>query len=194
MIEKNQITSYLKSIGLNFRLYKYEKGEMLIEMMEKTKYIKFVIKGAIKIYGIRNDGTVFPVTYNEDFNILGDIELCNNTEAQFFVEAKNSLMCLEIPLESNKDILLNDNHFLRFLLKSISGKMILSSEFQLKYSTLEERLLYHMKEECKDNTIQGVEHTAFILKSSRRQLQRVLKKLVEENTIEKVGKGMYKLK
>lgn len=32
------------------------------------------------------------------------------------------------------------------------------------------------------------------LRCSRRQLQRVLKKLCEENTVEKVGKGKYRLK
>lgn len=194
MINKNDITSYLKSININFRLYKYEKGEMLIEMMEKPQSIKFVVKGAIKIYGIRNDGSILPITYNDEFNILGDIELCNDTESQFFVEAKNTMFCLEIPMEINRQVLLNDNCFLRFLLKSISGKMILSNEFQARCTTLEGNLLYYMKEECEDNTIKGIEHTAFLLKSSRRQLQRVLKKLVEENVIDKVGKGCYKLK
>lgn len=163
-------------------------------MMEKPQNLKFVMKGAFKIYGIKHDGSVSPVTYNDEFTILGEIELCNDTESPFFVEAKNTVMCLEIPIDSNKESLLNDNCFLRFLLKSVSRKMMMATEFQERGSTLEEKLIYYMKKECDDNIIKGVEHTAFLLKSSRRQLQRVLKKLVEDDVIEKVGKGCYKLK
>lgn len=88
---------------------------------------------------------------------------------------------------------MDDNYFLRFLLKSISEKITAISTINSKYNTLEEKLIYYMKEECKDNMITSVENTRFQLSCSRRQIQRVLKKLVDEEKIIRVNKGCYKL-
>lgn len=58
---------------------------------------------------------------------------------------------------------------------------------------LEERLLYHLKNECLHRTIIGMDDTAARLRCSRRQLQRVVKKLEEQGRLKKLRKGCYRL-
>ena len=50
-----------------------------------------------------------------------------------------------------------------------------------------------MRYQRPDHTIMGVEDTAFRLNYSRRQLQRVLRKLTAEGIVKKISKGRYKL-
>lgn len=52
-------------------------------------------------------------------------------------------------------------------------------------------MLYYLEYEAKDNMICGVEQCANHINASRRQLQRILKELVDEGIIVKVKKGIY---
>ena len=103
------------------------------------------------------------------------------------------MICVELPLYEYRNILLNDNTFLRFLLHSIAHKMTLVSKAEITFSGLEEKLLHHLKYNCPDQQFQGVETTAIHLHCSRRQLQRILKSLTERKILEKQSKGTYKL-
>ena len=89
--------------------------------------------------------------------------------------------------------LLNDNRFLRYLLNSVTEKLMLYSSSQSNFSTLEESFLSYLSERCPDQTFSGVEKMAMQLHCSRRQLQRVLKKLLEEGRLVKLSKGSYRL-
>ena len=60
-------------------------------------------------------------------------------------------------------------------------------------ATIEERLLLYMRNECPFYELKGIEAATMQLRCSRRQLQRILKKLCMEKKIEKTGKGRYRL-
>lgn len=154
LVLEHDIIRYLKDNGIEFKFIKYEKGEIIIKMDEVINLFQFIVKGNIEIYGVKQDGSMYP---------------------------------------KYKEFLMNDNYFLRFVLKSISEKMTAVSSTYSKYNTFEEKLIYYMKEECEDNMITSVENTRFQLSCSRRQIQRVLRKLVDENKIVKMGKGCYRL-
>ena len=193
LILKNDITKYLKDKGIIFRMVQYENGEIIINMKEETEFMKFVMEGFIQIYGLRYDGSIYPVRYIDDFTVLGDVELIQETSAEFFVEAKSKVLCLLISISDNKDILLNDNYFLRFLIKHITRKLTLFSESQSVFTSLEEKLLNYMENECENKMITSVEKTSFQLRCSRRQLHRVLKKLLEEGRVKRISKGCYRV-
>lgn len=88
---------------------------------------------------------------------------------------------------------ISDNRFLRYLLNSVTEKLMLYSSSQSNFSTLEESFLSYLSERCPDQTFSGVEKMAMQLHCSRRQLQRVLKKLLEEGQLVKLSKGSYRL-
>ena len=59
--------------------------------------------------------------------------------------------------------------------------------------TVEDRLLRYMHDFCSDGIMNGVEKTMYMLRCSRRQLQRALSCLCEDGQIERIGKGRYRL-
>ena len=99
-----------------------------------------------------------------------------------------------VRLGSAKEFLLDDNRFLRYLLTSVTEKLMLYSSSQSNFSTLEEAFLSYLSKRCPDQTFSGVKKMAMQLHCSRRQLQRVLKKLLEEERLTKLSKGSYRLR
>ena len=70
---------------------------------------------------------------------------------------------------------------------------MLYSISQSNYASLEEAFLAYLSTRCPDQTFSGVEKMAMQLHCSRRQLQRVLKKLLTEGKLVKLSKGRYRL-
>ena len=69
----------------------------------------------------------------------------------------------------------------------------MSSLNEAVFSSLEEKLLYYLQYTCPHNTLTNVEQTAAHIHCSRRQLQRLLKKLTDGGTLIKIKKGCYRL-
>ena len=141
----------------------------------------------------RADGTSYPIGYLDGFTCIGDMEFCGKRDDTHQIEARTTALCIVLPLASTKELLLNDNRFLRYLLNSVTEKLMLYSSSQSNFSTLEESFLSYLSERCPDQTFSGVEKMAMQLHCSRRQLQRVLKKLLEEGQLVKLSKGSYRL-
>ena len=64
---------------------------------------------------------------------------------------------------------------------------------QFVYQSIEERFLYYLKYYCY-GSLKSIEEATNYLHCSRRQLQRILKKLCDEGKMIKEGKGKYKIK
>ena len=133
------------------------------------------------------------IGYLDGFTCIGDMEFCGKRDDTHQIEARTTALCIVLPLASTKELLLNDNRFLRYLLNSVTEKLMLYSSSQSNFSTLEESFLSYLSERCPDQTFSGVEKMAMQLHCSRRQLQRVLKKLLEEGQLVKLSKGSYRL-
>lgn len=192
-IEKYQIEKFFGAKQLSFRLCQYDRGEILNNIRDSSYFLQFVVSGAIQIYAVRSDGSRYPVCHLDGFTLLGDMEFCGETDLPFLVEAVKRVYCVELPLYKYRTALLDDNIFLRNLLHSVAGKLALVSRAEAAYSTLEEKFLHYLAQECPDGQIHGVGNTAMHLHCSRRQLQRLLRTLVDRKVIEKVRKGTYRL-
>lgn len=83
--------------------------------------------------------------------------------------------------------------FLRFVLGQLAGKLSLSAAMTASTQNLEEKLLFFLEKVQADHTISSVNQTLQALHCSRRQLQRVLKKLCEDGLVIKTGRGCYRL-
>lgn len=192
-INRYHINEIFDTQNLTFRLYQYERGEILNYSRDSSNYIQFLVSGAVQIYSVRGDGSRYPLCLLNDFTLLGDMEFCGETSLPFLVEATRKVMCIELPLYDFRNALLNDNTFLRFLLRSVGHKMALFAQSEAAFTSLEEKLLHFLKYDCPNHQFQGVEATAVQLRCSRRQLQRLLKSLSDRQMIEKIGKGTYRL-
>ena len=192
-IETSRIQENFDTPDLPFRLYEYESGEMLVSPFKEFRELLFVVKGRVDIYGIKDNGNIIPINARKDWMILGDMEFCRKSRAQYHAEAKDQVVCLALPLESCRSELERDVRFLHTLLDSVSEKMELSSLLESSADTIEERVLFYMRNMCPNGELRGVDETTLKLRCSRRQLQRVLRKLCEEGKVEKIGKGCYRL-
>lgn len=192
-IETSRIQENFDTPDLSFRLYEYESGEMLVSPFKEFRELLFVVKGRVDIYGIKDNGNIIPINARKGRMILGDMEFCRKSRARYHAEAKDQVVCLALPLESCRSELERDVRFLHTLLDSVSEKMELSSLLESSADTIEERVLFYMRNMCPDGELRGVDETTLKLRCSRRQLQRVLRKLCEEGKVEKIQKGCYRL-
>jgi len=181
------------SNNYEFIIIEYEEDETIINPLEKTQYIQFVIEGTLLISFIDQDGRQTIVSQSEELCILGDMEFVDDLNPMFFAEAKTKVKTLAVSLKEYKEKLNQDFQFLHTLLNSIASKLKQSSTNQFVYQSVEERFLYYMNYYCR-GSLSSIEEATSYLHCSRRQLQRVLKKLCDEEIIIKEGKGKYKIK
>ncbi len=192
-LERESIREYFDTPDLVFRGFCYEKGEYLASPDKCMNEILFLIEGTVQVYGLREDGTAFPVDQSCGPVMMGDLEFTNQGFSPFYAEAKTNVICLSLSVKRYREQLECDVRFLHLLLKSYSDKLNLFSTVDLPSACIEERVLLYMQNMCPCWELDGVESAVPKFHCSRRQLQRVLKKLCEEGKIEKTGKGKYRL-
>ena len=153
-LQKHEIPSLFDTPDLEFSLYQFEKGERL-DTLNPEEYLSFLVDGSIEISANRADGTNYPIGYLDGFTCIGDMEFCGKRDDTHQIEARTTALCIVLPLASTKELLLNDNRFLRYLLNSVTEKLMLYSSSQSNFSTLEESFLAYLSERCPDQTFSG---------------------------------------
>lgn len=192
-IRKSGIKERLSTEGIIFKVFRYEKGELLASPVEPLDHILFPVEGKAVIYGIRNDGTSFPISEIRKGDIIGDVEFTGSDEPVLFVEASKPVVCLAIDIKAYRKILMNDVTFLQTILASFAGKFRKIITIDAMSGNIEERVLNYMANLSPEHELYRISEAIYTLRCSRRQLQRVLRKLADEGKIMKTGKGRYKL-
>ncbi len=192
-LDKGNICNCFDTPDLVFQVCRYEKGEYITVPDIQMDKIIFVVEGTVQIYGIREDGSLSPVNEIVSPTILGDLEFPNQEITPLFTEAKTPTVCLSLSTQEYREQLSCDLRFLHTLLRSYADKLKFLSSAETMTTTLEERVLLYMKNVCPLHEINGIETAIFKLRCSRRQLQRVLKKLCDNGAVKKTGKGRYQL-
>lgn len=118
-LQKHEIPSLFDTPDLAFSLYQFEKGERL-DTLNPEEYLSFLVDGSIEISANRADGTSYPIGYLDGFTCIGDMEFCGKRDDTHQIEARTTALCIVLPLASTKELLLNDNRFLRYLLNSVT--------------------------------------------------------------------------
>ncbi|MGG7145413.1 Crp/Fnr family transcriptional regulator [Clostridium butyricum] len=193
ILDKAKIDQYFDTPNLLFNIRKYSKGEFLKHPLDGDDAFQFIIDGNVNIYYIRENGTKYFLSQCEGFFTIGDMEFLEHIKSPIYAEALGDVISITISLTQYKNQLLNDNKFLNLVLKTLSQILSSVTTNIAINSTLQERLLNHMKYYCQNGILHGVEKSAFRLNCSNRQLQRVLNELMKKEIIKKCGKGKYKL-
>ena len=192
-LSEYKIDTYFDTPNLPFRLYEYTPGEMMNVLHPGDEYLKFIVRGVFDLYTILDDGSPYLIHHCKGFGFIGEMDYCGKQAAGRYQEVIETVHSIELPLKSLKEVLDKDNRFLHFLLDTMASRLALSMHIRTIDTSAEDVLLAHMRWRCPNHTITSVEETAFHLNYSRRQLQRVLKKLTEQGVLEKLGKGTYRL-
>lgn len=190
--KKADLESCFDTPDLEFQALRYEKGEFLARAGQKMERILFLVQGSVKIYALRDDGSLRPVNQSESPCIIGDLEYTTGGISPFFAEADSTVLCLSLSLPRYGEILKNDVRFLHTLLDSYARKLVLLSALDTVPATLEEKVLVYLNS-LAAGKISSIEEAVLRLRCSRRQLQRVLRHLCETGQLEKTGRGCYQL-
>lgn len=175
------------------KLLEFEKGEILNDPLQTLSCFYIIVKGSVAIYHLTSDGSIRYVSKASGGTLLGDMEFSGAGSQSLYIEASETVLCLAMPFRENKDVLENDPVFLRFVLSQLAGKLSLSAALTASMQTLEEKVLFFLRKIQKDHAITSVNQALQSLHCSRRQLQRVLKKLCEAGLLVRTGRGHYRL-
>lgn len=188
LLREHQIDAYFSAPMPAFQLRIYEKGEFLCSPVQPLDSFLFLVSGTVHLYGLRGDGGKQPVGLVSEVSLFGDMEFSTGQPSPFFAEVTEEAACLALPMREYAGQLWSDAKFLGCVVRALAGKLQMNAVLEITASTLEEKVLQHLEGHP---VLEGVGKTAICLHCSRRQLQRVLKKLCEDGMLSKDGKGRY---
>ena len=123
-IESRQIRSLFTGELPHFLLLHYAPGDLLTTPFSPSGYLQLVVDGELLLYDMPDESST--VSLHSDFfvvNILGDMELLGVPFTPLFVEAKSDVYTLALYLEQQRQRLLDDPVFLRYLCTSMAEKL-----------------------------------------------------------------------
>ena len=177
--------------NLPFQLFYYDRLELLASPVARLEHLLFVVSGTIHIFGLHRDGEAFPVGVASRGTILGNCEFFSDGKTAFYVQAKTEVLCLALPIREWKPVLERDVGFLHAIIRSFLETYRLLSDVDLPAQSVEDRLLLYLRNIAPEHRLESVSSGTVRLHCSRRQLQRVVKKLCGAGILRKTGKGAY---
>lgn len=201
IVDQDRLEHFFGEQRIHFRqrppvlkLVEFEKGEMLNDPLRPLNCFYLMVRGSVSIYHLTEDGSIRYISKAASGTLLGDIEFSGAGNLPLYIEAAETVLCLAVPFRENRSVLENDPVFLRFVLGQLAGKLSLSAVMTASAQTLEEKVLFFLRKVQPDHAISSVNHALQPLHCSRRQLQRVLKKLCDEGLVVKTSRGCYRLR
>ena len=201
IVEKDRLEHFFGEQQAHFlqrppvlKLAEFTKGEILNDPLRLLSRFYIIVRGSVSIYSLTEDGSIRYISKAASGTLLGDMEFSGAGNLSFYIEAAETVLCLDLPFRENQEVLENDPVFLRFVLRQLAGKLSLSAVMTASAQTLEEKVLLFLRKVQADHAISSVNQALQALHCSRRQLQRVLKKLCGEGLVVKTGRGCYRLR
>ncbi|HAX72274.1 MAG TPA: hypothetical protein DCY20_01985 [Firmicutes bacterium] len=183
----------LEELPIELFLVQYEEGEFVSSPLQSEELFQIVVEGSLSIYFIRNDGTKYSLSSGKTDYIIGDMDFFRQPNNNIYAEASESLTCIALSINKNRDLLLNNTNFMRFIANSLSDKIGIITTLDAEPTSLRERVISYMKYKCDSGILKGMEQAAFHLHCSPRQLQRVMNDCEHDGLVNKIGKGSYQL-
>lgn len=193
VLKREGILELFETEGLRFQLVRYQKHELICAPEQPLKHLLFIVKGSVWVYGLREDGASIPISRGVNRTVLGTMEFARKDLPAFYTEVTEEVLCVALALEENRAALERDRVFMRFVLDNLAEMILTFTLIGHAEQSVEERLLTFLRDIQPDHTLHSITSGLLQFHCSRRQLQRVVKKLCQEGTLEKAGKGRYQL-
>lgn len=200
--DKAAVAAYLQQTGYQAALHelqdclfavRYAKGEFVTSPLHNADLFQIIVSGAIRIYYIRDDGSLYSLASGQSSYLLGEMALFQQEAGSVYAQASDAVTCLALSIGENRDRLLHSCRFLQLVCASLTRKMQAITRLDAAPATLKQRVLTYMAYKCENGELKGLEQAAFRLNCSARQLQRILNQYAAEQTVVMTGKGAYRL-
>ncbi|WP_257347190.1 Crp/Fnr family transcriptional regulator [Pseudalkalibacillus decolorationis] len=204
--DQEQISKYLtehqletvipEPLRLRLALYQFEKGEKICSQGEPIEHLYILLHGKIKVYTSSVQGKILVLCFKKPLEAIGDIEYIRKSLVVNTVESVSRSHVLKIPYSSIDKHGANSVPMLQFLLKVITEKFHIDSNFT-NFNMLhpvETRLASYLlsvssskqdEEFVEDLHTSNMVDLANLLGTSYRHLNRVIHKMISEKWIER---------
>ncbi len=191
LLAQEDIPGHFETAGLDFRLVEYKKGELVCAPGRPLEDILFPVRGSVLVYSLREDGKWLPMSRGVDRTAMGAVEFVAPELPSLYAEAVDDLLCVALPIGRNRAALERDCTFLMYLLKCMNSMVVTYTLIGHRERSVEERVLTFLRDIQPDHTLHGINRGLMQFHCSRRQLQRVIKRLCDEGKLRKLKKGVY---
>jgi len=147
------------------------------------------LEGELQVDYFRPDGNQAVFSFETPFSVIGDIELFENCQVLSNVQVLKNCLTFVSSAKTIRRYGYDDPQFLRFIMHYLFKKMYFSSTllsqtpFSVEYR-LSRYLLYRMEKDGKIINLEKRESLAAMLGTSTRQLNRIMKLLMESGAID----------
>lgn len=104
----------------------FRRGEYVCEERMTPNRLYFLMDGRVKLSMIHQDGSVTLAQYFEAVTVLGELELLGIRSQSQTIQAVQDSVCIALPFERCRTLLLSDAVFLRNLSRFLAEKMLRS--------------------------------------------------------------------
>jgi len=197
-IRKHNIDYILDSDVLSYcELHYYEKGEHILKAENELINYYFFVSGKIKIFSSLENGKSLLIKFYTEFDTLGDVELFKNVPISCNVEAVENTCLIAIPSNILLEKCYDNPKFLRFIIKSLSGKLEAisnNSSYNLLYpliNRLSSYLVEHITDKNYIDLNSSLNDISEFLGTTYRHLRRTFNELEEKEIVKCEGKKIF---
>lgn len=97
------------------KLFFFEKGSCIITEGVIPDYLFFIVEGECRYISLASTGSLVYYGGSNHFRVIGEVASLWNYPPTSSVQAVKDSYCLAINLNEHREMLLNDNRFLRFI-------------------------------------------------------------------------------
>ena len=188
-VTKFEMASFLNDDLLRrLQLFHFPAYSTVFIEQDEAHYIYFLVKGQVQCYHYHLNGKLAVIAVSEPFSAIGDLEILNEAPVKSNVIATQDTIMLGIPSTEVRQFGADDPHFLRFVIDQLREKLYHSNAFQVNQvlPVISRVGLYMLAQRTTDDgtiTLPDKEAFASLLGTTPRHLNRVIKELVDSETI-----------
>lgn len=134
---KNKLNYFIQKYHLNdfftedikehLELHFFKKGTHICDKGEKLDYFYFFVSGRAKVYISTPNGKSLLIRFYSPLQIIGDVEITCEEQADCNIQAIEDCICVGIPLNIVREISSYDPKFLRYICQHLSYKLTSTS-------------------------------------------------------------------
>ncbi len=182
---------YKKLVDCSIRTYHF--SERVLTEGIKCEKLFIVTDGKAKVGAMTPNGKNLILCFYMSSGIMGDMEMMvNSSVGATTVTALENLRCICIPTLSNREYLLDNNEFLRKVSLELATKLENDCDMTVVHTlySAETRLCRYIIEASNDGWFRDImTDVAYSIGTSYRHLYRMMKKLCDDNLLEKTETG-----
>ena len=191
--QQTGLDSCISVIDPGVMICEYLPGELVISPLQESNSLLFLLEGEASVYVLDEEGTMLVAARETEGVMIGDPELFLKNYQSVYVEAKTKLRVLKFPYELCLQQIRINEKFTHYLIRQILIRENRKRQIDHTVKSNKEKILFFIQNMCQDQCITSISKVADSIHCSYRQVQRLIREMVDEGILVRTGKGKYSL-